>query len=331
MDEDLNHFSFDDKQAKKLMRTAKLWSTLKMIGVTVIVTPIVLVLLWYGFRSWSLNQAQKTMDEIVMFNEISAPNVHISHQTYDNNWFGGKIKTKTFKLIGEVPYVWESVESRYTLFGSTPRMYGSFGSIPLDLSQSSESNEMIRYNSDTGDREMIFFHPEVSYDSYKDSISDLNQVGDNTLVELGLSFDKAYSYDEIQKLLPADVQSVWWWVDGYTKEYLKYMKQVKIVLSADGMLMYGFHAEQFEVTGGMDTFITSVEQLRGSSNHSFKWAAGEIHKALAGDNNTLEQIDVKIIGSVVTGTAKQLKALQGLPFIKASTFGVLSDKIPAPN
>mgnify|MGYP001346120841 CR=1 FL=1 len=329
MDEDLNHFSFDEKQAKKLMRKAKLWSTLKMIGVTVIITPIVLVLLWYGFRTLSLNQAQKTMKEIVMFNEISAPNVHISHQTYDNNWFGGNIETKTFKLIGEVPYIWESVESRYTLFGSSSLLYGSSnGAIPLDLSQ---SNQFIRYNSETGDREMIFFHPEVSYDTYKDSISDLNQVDDTTLVELGLSFDKAYSYDEIQSLLPSDIQSVWWWVDAYTKDYLKFMKQVKMVLSADGMLIYGFHAEQFEVTGGMDTFITSVEQLRGSSSHGFKWAAGEIHKALAGDNDTLEQSDVKIIGTVVTGTAKQLKALQGLPFIKASTFGVLSDKISVPN
>jgi hypothetical protein len=59
MEKDLNNFTFDENQTKKLMRKAKLWSTLKMIGITVIVTPIVLMLLWYGFRQWSLNQAQR--------------------------------------------------------------------------------------------------------------------------------------------------------------------------------------------------------------------------------------------------------------------------------
>ncbi|WP_438351065.1 anti sigma factor C-terminal domain-containing protein [Paenibacillus sp. FA6] len=328
MEKDLNHFSFDEKQATKLMRKAKLWSTLKMIGITVIVTPIVFVLLWYGFRSWSLNQAQQTMKEIVMFNEISAPNVHISHQTYDNNWFGGTIKTKTFKWIGNVPYVWESVERKYTLFGRSSRIYGSFGAIPLDLP--AESNQFNRYNADTGDREMIFYHPEISYDAYKDIISDLNQVDDTTLVELGLSFDKAYHFDEIKSLVPSDVQFVWWWVDAYTDDYLVYMKQGKQVIPADSMLIYGFHSEQFEITGGIDTFITNVEQLRESSK-SFKWAADEIHKSLVGDNQSIEQSDVKIIGAVVTGTSKQLEVLQGQSFIKASTFGVISDKKSVPN
>ena len=329
MEKDLNHFSFDEKQANKLMRKAKLWSTLKMIGITVIVTPILLVLLWYGFRTWSLNQAQQTMDEIVMFNEISAPNVHISHQTYDNNWFGGTIETKTFRWIGNAPYIWETVERKYTLLGRSSRKYGSFGAIPLDLP--AESNQLNRYNADTGDREMIFYHPEVSYNAYKDSISDLNHVEDTMLVELGLSFNKAYRLDEIESLLPSDVQFVWWWVDAYTNDYLDYMKQGKQVIPADSTLIYGFHAEQFEITGGIDTFIISVEQLRSSRSHSFKWAADEIHTSLAGNNQTIQQSDVKIIGAVVSGTSKQLNVLQGQPFIKASTFGVISDNKMIPN
>jgi hypothetical protein len=44
------------------------------------------------------------------------------------------------------------------------------------------------------------------------------------IVELGLSFDKAYSLDELQAQLPSDVQFVWWWVDAYTNEYVDYMK-----------------------------------------------------------------------------------------------------------
>jgi hypothetical protein len=327
MEEDLNNFSFDEKKTKKLMRKAKLWSTFKMIGIVVILTPIIFVLLWYGFRQWSHNQAQKTMNEIVMFNQISAPNIHISHQTYDSEWFGGEINTKTFKMIGKTPYIWESIERNYSLFGRSSPKFGSYGAIPLDLS---ESNLINRYNADTGDREMIFYHPEISYDAYKDSLSYLKQVEEASVVELGLSFDQAYSYDEIKSQLPSDVQIVWWWVDAYTNDYLDYMKQTKHVIPADTLLINGFHAEQFEITGGIETFITSVEQLRKNSK-SFKWYADEVYKSLAGPNNTLEPSDVKIIGAVATGTANQLKVIQGLPFIKASSFGVISHKRDIPN
>ncbi|MFD2879013.1 anti sigma factor C-terminal domain-containing protein [Paenibacillus rhizoplanae] len=68
---------------------------------------------------------------------------------------------------------------------------------------------------------MVFYHPEIQYDSYEDSIRLLKQLGDDTLVELALSFDHAYTLDETQKLLPAGVQPVWFWADAYTPSYKK--------------------------------------------------------------------------------------------------------------
>jgi hypothetical protein len=206
------------------------------------VATIVLVLLWYGFRQWSHAQAQKTMDEIVMWNEISAPNIHISNQTYDSDWFGGEIDTQTFKLIGNRPYIWEPIERKYNLFGYSSRKYGSFGAIQLDGSESLvESSQLYQFNSYTGDREMFFYHPEISY-------------------------------------------------DAYTGEYLDYMKRGQSTIHADSFNIYGFHSEQFAPYGGMDSFITSIEQLRKSSK-SFKWEAEQVYKSLAGENKTLEKND----------------------------------------
>jgi hypothetical protein len=91
-------------------------------------------------------------------------------------------------------------------------------------------------------------------------------------LELGLSFDQAYSLDEIKSKLPSDVQVVWWWVDAYTGEYLDYMKQGQSTIHADSFNIYGFHSEQFAPYGGIDSFITSIEQLRKNSK-SFKWGA----------------------------------------------------------
>src|SRR5262245_10297450 len=108
MNEEQNEFLFDEKKTKKIMRKAKFWSTIKVIGITILVTPIVLVACWYGLRHLSLNSAQEVMDDIWLFNKISSPNVQISNQIYDYNLFGGKITTTTYKVLGDKhrPYIW---------------------------------------------------------------------------------------------------------------------------------------------------------------------------------------------------------------------------------
>lgn len=331
MNKENDSFSFDEKQAKKIMRKAKFWSTIKIIGITVIVTPIVLLVLWYGFRQLSLHNAQKAMDDIMLYKEISAPNVHISNQTYDYNLFGGEIQTKTYKVLGDRPYIWEPIEGDYNLFGTLSGYYGLYGAIKLEGSESlAETHQFERFNEYTGDREMFFYHPEISYDVYKNSISELNQFEKTTLVELGLSFDQAYSFDEIKSKLPPNVQVVWWWVDTYTDERLDFMKQTQETITADSVFIYGFHSEQSKPKAQqsqndeIDSFIRNIERLRESKN--FKWETDQLYQSLIGENGTLDQSDVKIIGAVVTGTPEQLELLQGQTYIKASTFGVISDR-----
>ncbi|WP_138754357.1 anti sigma factor C-terminal domain-containing protein [Paenibacillus sinopodophylli] len=324
---DLNHFSFDEKETKKLIRKAKVWSTLRTIGIVIIITPITLLLLWYGFRQWSHAEAQKTMNEIIAFNEISGPNTHISNQTYQANWFGGEIETKTYKVIGNKPYIWEPVERKYNLLGSSSREYGSFGPIAMEKSESlAESSQLYRYNAYTGDRELFFYHPKITYDRYRDSISELDKLKKTNVVELGLSFDQPYTLQEIEDRLPPGIHPVWWWVDAYKDDRITYMSQGQQTVNAESVFVYGFHAEQFEPFGGVDSFIANIEQLRKQSK-SFKWSAEQAYESLVGDNGKLEEQDIKIIGAIVTGTAEQLGTLRNQPYIRASTFGVITETI----
>ena len=334
MNEKQDDFLFDETKTKKLMRKARLRSTIKIIGITIIVTPIVLIGFWYGLRTLSLNSAQEVMDDIRVYKEISSPNVQISNQTYDYNLFGGKINTTTYKVLGENhrPYIWEPVENDYNLFG-TLFNYSS-GSIQIEGSDSlAKHNQIERFNLQTGDREMFFYHPEIVYDVYKDNMNELNQFEKNTLVELGLSFDKAYHFEEIKSKLPSDVQVDWWWVDAYTEERMDFLKQGQNTIPANYPLIFGFQSEQSKPKAQQSellehneitSFINNIESLRESKN--FKWETDEVYKALVGKDGVLDQSDVKIIGVVVTGTPDQLKSLQGQPYIMASTLGVISNR-----
>ncbi|AIQ30675.1 MULTISPECIES: anti sigma factor C-terminal domain-containing protein [unclassified Paenibacillus] len=321
-------FIFGGKGAQQIIKKARLRSTLKTIGIIVIVTPVILAVIWYGLYHLRLNQGDKVQSEILWKNEISAPNVHISNQSVKLDSFGGETYNQTYKWLGNKPYIWQPIEESYNLLGHSTGRYGAFGAISLPEQLSAASTH--RYNSATGDREMIFYHPEIDYDSYEDSISQLKQLGDDTLVEMALSFDQAYTLDKTQKLLPAGMQPVWLWTDAYTPSYKKYLKETRQTIAADSMIIYGFHGEQFAPYGGVNSFINSVEQLR-KHGKNFTWEADQVHQSLAGDNNILEPDDITIIGVVVTGTAKQLEALQKQAYIKASTFGVVSDSITLPN
>lgn len=335
-DNDQGHFTFDEKQAKKIIRKAKFWSSIKIIGITVIITPILLIALWYGNRSLSTHNAQKAMNHMVLFNDISAPNVQISNQSFDTNQFGGgKIKLQTYKVVGDRPYIWEPIEARYNLFGKHSGNYDLYGAIRLEGSSSlKKSNQFERFNAFTGDREMFFSHPEIKYDVYQDSISELTKFDPSTVVEMGLSFDQAYPFDEIKSKLPSDVKPTWWWVDTFTEEKVKYLEPMQGTISADSPFMFGFQAEhskpkfQQSESDSFDevqsSFIEKVERLRKEKD--VDWELKQAYKAMSGENETLEKDDVKIIGAVVTGTAEQLKALANQPYIKASTFGVITDR-----
>ncbi|KGR85905.1 hypothetical protein CD31_10220 [Lysinibacillus boronitolerans JCM 21713 = 10a = NBRC 103108] len=332
MNKEENEFVFDDRQTKKIMRKARFWSTVKMIGITLIVTPIVLIALWYGLRTLSLNSAQKVMDDIHLFNEISGPNVQISNQVYDDHLLGGKITTTTYKVLGEQhrPYIWKPIKSDYNLFGTLTRTAIS-SPIQIEGSESlAETYQFERFNDYTGDREMFFYHPKISYDHYQDKISELRQLEKNTLVEIAISFDDAYSLDEIKSKLPSEVQVVWWWVGAYTDDTLDFFKRGQSTIAANGPYIYGFQSESSKpkprrsLNDEVETFIRNIELLRKSKN--FEWETNQVYQALVGENGNLEKSDVKITGAVVTGTPEQLQSLQGQTYIKGSIFGVISNQ-----
>lgn len=180
---------------------------------------------------------------------------------------------------------------------------------------------------------MFFYHPEIPYESHKDSISELGQWEEDVIIELGLSFDQSYSFDEIKRKLSPHVQVVWWWADTFTDDRLTFMREEQDTVKANSPFIFGFHSEQSKPKpqqfhndsfDEIDSFINNIERLRESKN--FEWQANQVYQYLIGKDGTLNKGDVKIIGAVVTGTTEQLKSLQNQTYIKASTLGVISDR-----
>ena len=153
---------------------------------------------------------------------------------------------------------------------------------------------------------------------------------------MALSFDKVYPSKEAIALIPKGITKTWLWVnDVYDEDLYGYHKNLDgtTILSKTPLLRHADNAYGFSVIepSGEPTY-EPAEKFIGAISSGTKFKArwqGEfkrLHKTISGEDKKLSISDLVINGIVVTGTAENLKQLQGLPFIKASSLGVVVDK-----
>lgn len=325
-------FEFDETSTKRLMKKAKIKSTLKIVAIIIIIVPIVFIVMTYALYQLSQKNASNIDTNARLFEQITRPNVHISTQVINLTLLGGEIKTQTYKLIGNQPYIWDTIEGSYNLLGQYSIDTSASNTIKINSSSSlKETNQFTIYNIHNGDREMFFYHPRIVYDKVKDDVYELNKLDSTLSVELALSFDKSYTLEEVKAMIPTNVNKGWYWVDGYSEQLLSFFEEEQDTVSAKSPYMYGFQdytppdGKQIgeNAPNEIDAFIYSVNQLY--NNHNFKRKIAPLYDAIVGSNQVLDKEDIKIIGVVVTGSVEELKTLQNQSYIRASTFGVITN------
>ena len=156
----------------------------------------------------------------------------------------------------------------------------------------------------------------------------------NKVAEVALSFDKAYTMDEIMGILPKGVQPVWFWVDTYDEkkrdEYVGLTdSKTKAVLNAEkSTLVYGFTGSyakkeedmRMDFDRNSKGFIEAMKTLAEDERHMDN--AKDSYKEI---QNTKPK-DLPIYGVVVTGKTEDLQSLQGAPYIKTAVRGVTVEK-----
>lgn len=115
----------------------------------------------------------------------------------------------------------------------------------------------------------------------------------------------------------------WYWLDAFTNEDIKTYKQEAELFAGKGAYINEFNAigvnvkpQDFE-TGYID--LLNLLKNTKTENYKAKYNA-MMAKGYKDYNN------VPILGVIVYGTKSELKILKGNPFIKASSFGVITSK-----
>ena len=127
---------------------------------------------------------------------------------------------------------------------------------------------------------------------------------------MALSFDKEYTYEEVNKIIDSNLIT-FYWVENNSEEQKQHMIEFNNpAFSVVGIKSIDGAGElRDDVDGRMENFKAALKQLK------------EI-----GDTQDIDENNIKIIGVVVVGSPKELKNIQNNPMIKHAILGTVVDK-----
>jgi len=332
---------FKNKKLGRVIKRARWQTILRNIGISFLVFCVCYFAISTFISNYISRQVNMALNYSHAINNISAPNKHIGKTVCYYSSFRTRIDYTTYKLIEE--------KVVYTGMGDYSFAFLSHGMIsetyPPVLDYNFDSSYLIdhfgyrRYN-ELGQRVMVFFYPFVRYDTseYLDDLNLLDDIGNEKYMEMALSFNREYTIEEVEKMLPEGTTVTWYWIDDLSeneKEMLKIplkeqeemelpfiLPPVKSEYTAYGIELYYNYGE--EIPDPVDWFIHLIKEY--STEYKEESEFGRLYNNLAGDDGKITPDDIRILGAVVTGDSESLKVLIGLPFIKASSLGVVTDK-----
>lgn len=299
-----------DQSLKKALKKAKRKQLIK-ISVITLVTIMVLTPIFFNIGDYFAGKnAQRLHDALFLTHAISQPNVQIDSQLKGQNAiFGGNIITNRSKDINGYIVPWSTLTSKYDwLFPHIDRNELTPGSYWSDV-------QFYEYDKQTKTKYATFYHPSI--EKYHFVQNDLEAVAqmDNYVAEMAISFDRPYTFEEIEAKIPDNLNIVWLYMTSPIVDESQGPAGIDIYgftpfLSDRSTLQedyLGFKSnlEAYDPDGhneGIQTF------LKESKNQSFQ--------------------EVGILGVMLTGQAKNFKALENQGFIRASSVGATAEMVP---
>lgn len=309
---------FDHDAVERIFKKAK-WSTTVR---NTFISAIVSIVLFCG--GYLLNEhfarvaGWDAYSPIEMNKRITGPNLYMDHPQFRFSLLGGTVEFQEFKIIENQVIPWDDHRLKYDIIRKEATvLLGSSMGVQVE-----ENGQTRFFNDRSGERQMQFYHPSITYNSYINDLQLLDKMRNDQYIEMSLSFDKGYTLSDVDNLLPSGTHSTWYWADSYNQSDLENLKSSNKPERAEQL--YGFQAYTDRLTPTVrtteDQFMNYIQIVINSNNSYYSKQAEKVLAAVKS-----HQQSGMIIGVVVTGTRDQLKQLQGLPFIKAATLGATVD------
>ncbi|MBZ0314639.1 anti sigma factor C-terminal domain-containing protein [Clostridium butyricum] len=303
---------------KRTVKKSRKKLNLKIILITFISTLLIIFLgnLGLTFLSGKYIESQfyKDLNIKTMEYQIKHPNEYITHQGYlETGYFKFQSTYNISKTIGSRLLLANITNTLGGLNKSNLPRDSYFISSPFPSLDNDINN---RPSSSYGLRHLNFLYPYVNYENTINDFKLLNEIDNSKTLEMALSFDDGYSYDEINTLIDSSLIT-FYWVDISNEENRAYEIQNKTYEndnSAIGIKSINYNGTTInDVNDRLNKFKDSLQYLRSN------WEYGVVDNDFNADN-------IKIIGVVVVGHPNELKILENNKIIKHAMIGTVVDK-----
>ncbi|HBJ1648564.1 TPA: anti sigma factor C-terminal domain-containing protein [Clostridium botulinum] len=307
-----------ENEINKKIKSDRKKLNLKLTCVAVLSTLVIIILgnLFLNFLSnkYTAEQFQKELNIKTAEYLIKYPNEYIGHQRcIQTGYFKYQSTYDISKKIGSKVIYNGSLNQLGGLDKNTFSKESSF----IDEDHSIVDNNINnRSSNEYGLRSLNFMYPYVDYENTINDFSMLDEISDNKTVEMALSFDKEYNYDEVNNFIDKDLIT-FYWVNTSNEENKNYEienKSYEHEHSAIGIKSTDYNGATInDVNKRLEKFKYSLKFLIDN------WEYGVVDYGFDLDNP-------KINGVVVVGTPNELKKLQNNSIIKHAILGTVTDK-----
>lgn len=296
-----------DKSLTGALKKAKRKQFLKIIITSIIVVLILLPVLYKTGNYFAAKSSTRLHDRLFLEHSISQPNIQIDSQVTSNrSTFGGNIVTNRSKNINGYLVQWSTLTSSYDWFSSDidyneiiPGFYWS-------------DTEFYEYDKQTKKKVATFYHPSIKkyYDGVQNELSEISQM-ENHVAEVAISFDQPYTLEEIQAIIPNNLNIVWLYMTSPVVDESK---------GPSGLSVYGFDPAD----SPKESYKNFIEALK---KYDAKGSNETIQKFLKLNKNK-KFSEVKVLGVMLTGQTQDFNALENQDFIRGASVGATAQIVP---
>lgn len=269
------------------------------------------------------NISEKEEKKLENWFNIAMPNAYVGNIKNYDGVMTGEMDYVRYRFVGNKPIVDGDYKEKYTYVPLINNNYGNRGDYLWNSNgKSLEDIQQKRKYNKIGKRVMKFYHPSMEYKNYINELGNIDSIDDSKLIEMSLSFDKEYTMNQIQKMLPKDVILNWYWINTLNENDTK--TESKVIF--DEYDVYGIKVLDKQGHAIINPENKFIKAIMDGKKKNYSETYEKLFDTLSNGKGEINIEDLKIIGVVVSGDVNTLKALKDERYIKAATIGAVVDR-----
>ncbi len=297
---------------EKIAKKNKHKNRLKTVVISVVISLLSILLVVMGMREMTKQTSERMKERYLMISEIAYPNIDYSTWGFNaSSEFTGTFYSNRFKNIDGIKVPFEDYQANYSLI---------VGSVNQNEGLEEGDNNSSNYTHGNLYKVPIFYNVNASAKTVSMEVTqDISKVNEMTgqAVEVAITFDKPYTYQEIKEMVPDNLLVNWYWIGTSST-----VDTANLNLAAQ----LGFSPNDDDYTAGFKSFKSNLKKAIKSGTIGYQYSIEGETLSLEDDAKTYLESNLNaktatFAGIIVTGRAENFAQLENKDWIYASNIG----------